>query len=183
MAKRATNEAGDWSSSLRFSAFTVINIALVVIGAFAISPILSTFVQQQRQISELRESVKQHREAVNEIDAERAKWKDPVYVRSQARGRLFYVMPGETQLSVISDVVLPPERTDGTSSKLTRIDRNWAKSLVSSTLGAGTTAATPEQLSPDAREQQKSGTGSKQTAPSPTDKATKAPDTQEKQAP
>ncbi|MGO1539583.1 MAG: FtsB family cell division protein [Leucobacter sp.] len=142
MANRWTEDLAAWVSSLRASGSTLLIVALVVAGALILSPSLTTFVQQQREIAELRESVRVHREAVTDIDAERAKWNDPVYVRSQARDRLYYVMPGETQLSVIDNVVIPAESTEDTSATLTRIDRNWAGSLVASVLGAGT--ATPE---------------------------------------
>lgn len=144
--KRWAEDLGAWASSLRFSGFTLLIVALVIGGALIISPTLSTFVQQQREIAELRASVELHRETVSEADSERLKWKDPVYVRSQARDRLFYVMPGETQLSVIDDVVIPAEVTEETSAELTRIDRNWAHALIGSMLTAGTTEADPDEL-------------------------------------
>ncbi|XPP26491.1 MAG: FtsB family cell division protein [Leucobacter sp.] len=146
MARRFTAELGDWIASLRFSGFTVLSVGLLVIGALIVAPTLSTYVQQQREIAELRESVALHREQVAEIDAERLKWQDPAYVRTQARGRLFYVMPGETQLSVIDDVVVPAESSEETRSELTQIERNWARELAVSTLLAGLTDADPEQL-------------------------------------
>lgn len=137
---------GEWASSLRFSGFTVLIVALVAVGALIVSPTLSSYVQQQRELAELRESVKLHREAVAEADAERLKWQDPAYVRAQARGRLFYVMPGEIQLSVIDDVVIPAESDEETSDRLTQIDQSWALALVSSMLGAGTTTASADEL-------------------------------------
>ncbi|MFC7764895.1 FtsB family cell division protein [Leucobacter soli] len=91
---RPTAGLGDWAGSLRFSGYTLLIVGLVVLGALIVSPTLSTYVQQQREIAELRRSVQLHRDAVAEIDAERLKWQDPTYVRAQARGRLFYVMPG-----------------------------------------------------------------------------------------
>lgn len=143
MARRWAHDVGDWLASLRFSGFTILAVMLLVLGVVVISPTLSTYVQQQRELADLRASVQLHRDAVEEADAERLKWQDPAYVRSQARGRLFYVMPGEFQLSVISDVVIPPERDEETSEELTRIDRNWAESLVASVLVAGVTTASP----------------------------------------
>ena len=149
--KRWTEDLGAWASSLRFSGFTALVVVLVIAGALIVSPSLSTFVQQRREIAELRESVKLHKESVTEIDAERAKWKDPVYVRSQARDRLFYVMPGETQLNVVDDVVLPVESDEKTSAKLTRVESDWARGIVSSFLSAGTAAppADPAAQDPD----------------------------------
>ncbi len=142
--KRWTEDLAAWAASLRLSGFTVLVVVLVMAGAVIVSPSLSTFVQQQREIAELRESVRLHQEAVTEIDAEREKWKDPVYVRAQARDRLFYVLPGETQLNVIDDVVLPVESTEETNAELARIEDNWAKSLAASFLSAGTMPATAE---------------------------------------
>ncbi len=146
MAKRWVGELGDWASSLRFSGFTVLIVALIIVGALIVSPTLSTYVQQQRELADLRESVQLHRDAVAEADSERLKWQDPAYVRAQARGRLFYVMPGETQLSIIDDVVIPAESDEETSDRLTQIERNWARTLVSSMLIAATTSASPEAL-------------------------------------
>jgi len=144
--KRWTEDLGAWASSLRFSGFTALVVVLVIAGAVIVSPSISTYVQQRREIAELRESVRQHQEAVNEIDAERAKWKDPVYVRAQARDRLFYVMPGETQLNVIDDIVLPAESEEETNAELSRIESTWARGLAASFLSAGLTDAPPEEL-------------------------------------
>ena len=144
--RRIGEELGDWIASLRFSGFTALIVALVVVGGLIVSPTLTTYVQQQRELAELRESVRLQNEQVEKADEERAKWLDPSYVRSQARGRLFYVMPGETQLSVIDDVVIPAESDEQTSEKLTAASSNWARSLAISTLTAGTTNASPEEL-------------------------------------
>lgn len=146
MTKRWGSGVGDWASSLRFSGFTVLIVALIGIGAVIVSPTFSTYVQQQRELADLRASVAAEREAVAAADAERLKWQDPAYVRSQARGRLFYVMPGETQLNVIDDIVIPLESDEETSAELTRLERNWMHTLVSSVLIAGTTNAAPEDL-------------------------------------
>lgn len=147
--KRWAEDLAAWASSLRFSGFTVLIVLLVAAGAVIVSPTLSTYVQQRREIAELRASVQLHEEAVSEIDAEREKWKDPVYVRAQARDRLFYVMPGETQLNVIDDVVIPEESDEETNAELSRIDGNWAEGLVASLLIAGTTDAGPDELGAD----------------------------------
>lgn len=148
--KRWGEEIRSWAgSSIRFSGFTVLFVALVVGGVVIISPSLSTFVQQRREIAELRESVAQKRAAVDEIDAERARWKDPVYVRAQARDRLFYVLPGETQLSVIDDVTLPVTDTAPATKHLERAETNWAQSLGESFVQAGTIADKGSELDPD----------------------------------
>lgn len=169
--KRLTSDLGAWASSLRFSGFTVLVVILVLAGAVIVSPSLSTYVQQQREIAELRESVRIHQEAVTEIDAERAKWKDPVYVRAQARDRLFYVLPGETQLNVIDDVVLPIESTEETSAKLSRIQDNWAHGLAASFLSAGTMPAGDASADPAPTDTAPTDTAPTDTAPTDTESA------------
>lgn len=144
--KRWRDELASWMSSLRFSGFTVLVVVLVGAGAIIVSPSLTTYIQQQREIAELRESVAEHEGAVDDIDAERAQWRDPVYVRAQARERLFYVMPGETQLNVVDDIVLPAEHDEETNAELAPIDTNWAQGVAASVLGAGITDATPAEL-------------------------------------
>ena len=119
------------------SGVTVLAVVVLVLGALMLSPNISTFVQQQRELSQLRTSVEEHRAAVEEIDAERARWKDPAYVRSQARDRLLYVMPGETQLSVIDDVLIPAESDEETESTLTETETNWAREFGATFLIAG----------------------------------------------
>lgn len=146
--KRWTDDIKAWASSLKISGFTVLVVVLVIGGGVIVSPSLSTFVGQQREIAELRDSVAKHREAVDEIDAERAKWKDPVYIRSQARDRLYYVLPGETQLNVIDDIVMPVERTEETSAELSRTETNWARSLAASFVAAGVAPTTDPEPTP-----------------------------------
>lgn len=142
--KRWTADFSAWVSSLRVSGVTVLAVVVLVLGAVMLSPNITTFVQQQRELAQLRASVEEHRTAVEEIDAERARWKDPAYVRSQARDRLLYVMPGETQLSVIDDVLIPAESDEETESTLTETKTNWAREFASTFLIAGM-AEGPEQ--------------------------------------
>ena len=137
MARRFTAELGDWVASLRFSGFTVLTLGLLVVGALILTPTLSTYVQQQREIAELRASVA-CTEQVAEIDAERLNWQDPAYVR-QARGRLFYVMPGR-RLSVIDDVLIPAESDSG-PGRAHPHRAQLGPRLAVSTLLAGTTDA------------------------------------------
>lgn len=145
--KRWREDIAAWVASLRFSGFTVLVVVSVIAGGLILSPSISTFVQQRREISQLRESVRQYRASVEQIDAERAQWKDASYVRAQARDRLSYVMPGETQLSVISDIVFPTESDEVTSPELTQVERNWAKDLATSVIASG--LAVPDTPSED----------------------------------
>lgn len=140
-------EISAWARSLNFSSFSIIMVLLLVLGVLILSPGISTLIDQRRQIAELEASVKQHSEAVDEIDAERDRWKDPAYVRAEARDRLFFVMPGETQMSVIDDMVVAEPVHREASAKLTAVKHNWLRALATSVVTSGVTVATPEELS------------------------------------
>lgn len=133
-----------WAQSLRFSALTVLLVGIVITAAIVLTPNVSIYLQQQREIAERTASVELHREALTELEAQQIKWQDPVYIRAQARERLYYVMPGEIQVSVIDDgVLLPDDDTPKVSATLTKTERHWAKDLVSSVLIAATTHDDP----------------------------------------
>lgn len=121
-------------------------VLLLVLGVLILSPGVSTLIDQRRQIAELEASVKQHSESVDEIDAERDRWKDPAYVRAEARDRLFFVMPGETQMSVIDDLVISEPVQRQASAKLSVVKHNWLQAVSTSVITSGVTQAAPEEL-------------------------------------
>lgn len=127
---------------LRFGGFTLAMLAVLVFGALALSPTLTTFLQQKAEIREIKTSLAQSQKSLDEAETLRKQWEDPAYVRAQARERLYYVMPGETQVGVIQDIVLPADNTKEASDKLTRADIAWDKALFASVLQAG---ATPQE--------------------------------------
>lgn len=145
--RRWSDDLSEWLQSLRFSALTVAVVVIAIVGALVLSPSLTIYLQQQREIAQLRESVELHRQSLSEMEAEQLKWEDPVYIRAQARDRLYYVMPGEVQLSVIDDgVVVPDDRNETITAELTKTERNWALGIASSVLQAGTTSQRPNEL-------------------------------------
>lgn len=136
-----------WFHSLKISGLTATILGLVLVAALVLTPSFSTYLQQQREIAQLRESVAMHEQALADIEEQQLKWKDPVYIRAQARERLFYVLPGEVQLTVIEDGVVIPEDTKlQATTELQSSDRDWARDFAVSMLGAGTTDKAPEEL-------------------------------------
>ncbi len=74
-------------------------IALILV-LFLAQPAQRYFAQRA-QINALRQQVSASEERVAKAKAELARWNDPAYVKAQARARLHFVMPGETQYIVI----------------------------------------------------------------------------------
>ena len=90
---------------LRLNSSWVSLISVIVLGTFIVSQDVQTYLDQRREIVEIEESIAQAEAAVEEMQAERDRWQDPVYIRSQARDRLYYVLPGEVRLR--ADVQAP----------------------------------------------------------------------------
>lgn len=131
------------AQSLRFSGFTVLAVVLLVLGVFIVSPNVSAFVEQRQQIRALEREVQTRQQLFEATAKQQNRWKDPNYVRAQARARLFYVVPGEVQLNVIADVPVSEEGVTVPSEGLTRIDNNWARLLALSFVEAGFAVPSP----------------------------------------
>lgn len=86
----------EWASGIRLSAFSVIMLSLVVLGAWVLVPTLGTFIDQRQKIAALEASVKVSEDEIADLIAERERWSDPAYITTQARERLYYVKPGRS---------------------------------------------------------------------------------------
>jgi cell division protein FtsB len=78
-------------------------IALVVVLALAYTYPLRVYLEQESQIAEMEAALTAQREKIAESAKKLEKWKDPEYLRIQARERFNYVRPGETPLTVVPD--------------------------------------------------------------------------------
>lgn len=92
--------AGDERSSAR-SPRALILFTVLFIVALMVAPPLQNYFVQRAQISSLQGEVNQARADLEAAQAELARWRDPEYIKSQARDRLHFVMPGERQYIVL----------------------------------------------------------------------------------
>jgi hypothetical protein len=70
-----------------------------------LAPPIKNYFTQRAQISALKSQVKSDRTALAQAQAELNIWQDPNYVKSQARERLHFVMPGERQYIVTGSAI------------------------------------------------------------------------------
>jgi cell division protein FtsB len=133
---------------LRLNSSWVSLISVIVLGTFIVSQDVQTYLDQRREIVEMEESIAQAEEAVEEMQAERDRWQDPVYIRSQARDRLYYVLPGEVSYLVMDSEGMDFSDTSGTvgamlserrsadeiSAEVSAAEDNWVDSLLESFL-------------------------------------------------
>ena len=136
-----------WLRSFRLSGFALSLLLLVVAALVVLAPSLKTLVEQRQQIAELQAELDQAKGAVTDLKGQLDRWKDPAYIESQARNRLYYVFPGDVSYLVIGESTGPATK-DGQpiSDKIQTTKVDWMRSLLSSVYTAGLTGQTPTQL-------------------------------------
>jgi cell division protein FtsB len=129
---------------LRLNGVSVSVILVIILGAYLISPDVQSYLNQRREIVEMEQSIQDAKDAVVDMQAERDRWQDPVYIRSQARDRLYYVLPGEVSYLVMDSegldfsdtsntvgALLAEQRnTDDISLEVSAAKANWVDSLL-----------------------------------------------------
>ncbi|MGN8050982.1 FtsB family cell division protein [Curtobacterium sp. 22159] len=150
-----------WYRSIRFSGFSLLMLAIIVLFVVVLAPSLRTLIQQQEQITQQQREVASQKADVAQKKKDVARWDDPAYIEAQARDRLLYVYPGEESYLVMGaenqKSGSTPTTDSGTpvSSKVQTPKVDWVQAMLSSVLESGLTEKTQQQLvAPDV-----SGTG------------------------
>lgn len=150
-ASRMSAPMGQWFQSLNLSAATVSTLAMVVLGVIMLAPPVQIWFTQRQQIADLKAQVAQAKTDLEQMQTERKRWQDPVYIRSQARDRLYYVMPGEVSYLVMDADGVDLSDTSGTvgalmakkrsvseiSQDILHTKSNWVNGIVQSVMRAG----------------------------------------------
>lgn len=111
MARRSSSSArgkGYRSRNLNFNrnqgsgrAFAIAAVFFAI--ALFLAPPIKNYFTQRAQISSLEAQLSSDYSALDAARDELMLWKDPEYVKSQARERLHFVMPGERQYIVTGE--------------------------------------------------------------------------------
>lgn len=136
-----------WLRNFRLSGFALSLLLLVVAALVVLAPSLKTLVEQRQQIAELQTELDQAKNAVKDLTGQVDRWKDPAYIASQARNRLYYVFPGDISYLVIGEPTTsttPDGQPISDQIQTTKVD--WMRSLLSSIYTAGLTEQTPAQI-------------------------------------
>ena len=76
-------------------------IALVFIFTLTIAPPVKNYFTQRAQINALKSQLSADNSALQKAREELLLWRDPEYIKTQARERLHFVLPGERQYIVV----------------------------------------------------------------------------------
>jgi cell division protein FtsB len=98
-------------TSNRFLAFS----AILFILALAIAPPVKNYFTQRAQISALKSQLSADNAALQKAREELLLWQDPDFIKTQARERLHFVLPGERQY------IVTETNSDGTQKSTTKI--------------------------------------------------------------
>jgi cell division protein FtsB len=137
--------------NLRQNVYLVSIFAIIVLGVFVLAPQLQFWFAQRQKITDAQAEVKAMRDSNNHLRNDKHRWEDPVYVRSQARDRLFYVLPGEISYLVVGADTVNASDSTGTlgeklaqqrktsqiSASIAQTKNNWVSNLVESVVVAG----------------------------------------------
>lgn len=143
----ATGESpsGGWLRGIRFSGFSLIMMVILVLAVVVLAPGLRVLVEQRQEIAALSATVEAQRADVATLRAERERWNDKTFVITQARDRLYYVMPGEVSFLVINDLPAPVEEGERApvSSEIQNTQLDWLQSMFASVMTAGLAESAP----------------------------------------
>lgn len=135
----------------RLNSYTLALLAVILIGIFTLAPSVQIWYEQRQEISDYQALVAQAKAELEDMQAERLRWDDEVYIRAQARDRLYFVMPGEVSFLVMDADGIDVSDTSGTvgamlaekrkrsgfSSEVLASKGNWVDAFLESALRAG----------------------------------------------
>ena len=112
-------------------------IVIIFILTLAIAPPVKHYFTQRAQINSLESQLSADSIALQKAREELLRWQDPEYIKSQARERLHFVLPGERQYIVVDGSTTPTqENTTEIASALTD-GQPWYARLIASISEAG----------------------------------------------
>jgi len=85
----------------RFSGRLLTLFGLLFLLTIMLAPPIQHYFAQRAQLSALAADVASNQKKLLEVRTELEKWRDPVFIKSEARARLHFVLPGERQYIVI----------------------------------------------------------------------------------
>ena len=132
MARRQLSFRSRRSSGRALALWTIFFIL-----ALAIAPPVKHYFTQRAQISALNSQLASDNKALEAARKELLLWQDPEYIKSQARERLHFVLPGERQY-IVTENGTASNTDEGTKVANSLTDgQPWYSRLIASITEAG----------------------------------------------
>ena len=156
-----SQDTRNWIAS-NFDGRNALVLVMIVVGVVTVAPNVQTFFSYRQQIADMQAQVDAEKKELADMIVERKRWDDPVYVRSQARQRLYYVLPGEVSYLVMDAGSVNTSDKSGTvgamladrrntsviSSSIRTTSENWVDDIVGSVIRAGIEEPAVEEPAP-----------------------------------
>ncbi len=111
--------------------------AIFFILALAIAPPVKHYFTQRAQISALNSQLASDHKALEAARQELLLWQDPEYVKTQARERLHFILPGERQYIVTENGTTSDSNTGTKVANSLTDGQPWYSRLIASITEAG----------------------------------------------
>ena len=112
-------------------------ITIIFIFTLTLAPPIKNYFTQRAQINALKSQVAFDNTTLEAARAELNKWQDPNYIKSQARERLHFVLPGERQYIVTgTDITKSQPQTTQIAKQLPE-GAPWYTKLIASVTESG----------------------------------------------
>ena len=132
MARRQLNFRSRRTSGRALALWTIF-----LVLALAIAPPVKNYFTQRAQISALKSQLASDNKALETARQELLLWQDPEYIKSQARERLHFVLPGERQY-IVTENGTASNTDEGTKVANSLTDgQPWYSRLIASITEAG----------------------------------------------
>ena len=132
MARRQLSFRSRRSSGRALALWTIFFIL-----ALAIAPPVKHYFTQRAQISALNSQLASDNKALDAARQELLLWQDPEYIKSQARERLHFVLPGERQYIVTENGTTSDSNTGTKVANSLTDGQPWYSRLIASITEAG----------------------------------------------
>ncbi len=93
----------------RFTGRAAVLVLVLAVLTVSYASSLRAYLQQRSHIGELKVQIAEREASIDDLEREKRRWEDPAYVKTQARARFGYLMPGESGFEVIGADGLPLE--------------------------------------------------------------------------
>ena len=127
----------DFAESRGISTRLLILFIVLFTMAITLAPPTQHYFAQRAQISALEANVESNKKKLLEARAELERWQDPNYIRSQARARLHFVLPGERQYVILGMEAKDPDQTSAPINQDFPLGVPWYSRIVSSITSVG----------------------------------------------
>ncbi|MDT5190025.1 MAG: hypothetical protein QOI28_2276 [Mycobacterium sp.] len=130
--RQAIAEAAEQQSEQRLGSAArraAILAAVICVLTLTIAGPVRTYFAQRTEMKQLQVAQAQLRSQIDDLEQQKVKLGDPVYIAAQARERLGFVMPGEIPYQVQLPATGEPEALPGTNAAAPPSGQPWYTSL------------------------------------------------------